>query len=479
MTSAAAIRAAPTVECRPWPRYLLSPETWSALVPDDVALDALWADTASVYALFSDATGQPLLASVPTREGQYAALSAHFPAAAAPERMVRDLWGHHAIGAADIRPWLDHGCWGFTHPLAPRHGPQAAPAEPEFRPVAEDLMQWPIGPVTGRLEEPVHLRVGTDGVLARSVEARLGYAHKGTLVLVRGKSPRAAARFAARLAADCTVAHSLAFARATEAALGVEAPARAVVLRGVMAEIERIATHLADLAKACPHVTRLAWHREHLLRATAAAFGHRMMMDAVVPGGIAADIEAHGPAALFDCLSSIDADRALLTRQIARTGEGVGQVPEAALHAFNLGGVAGRAAGSDADARNVPGYRPYFPALGPMLRTGDVAARLHLRLLEIEASIERLRTWLADLPVGPVGQSLPSASGEGLAVVEGPRGPIWHWMRLDTGTIGSAFFADPAWRLWPAQEAASEGATLTDLALIDASFGCARSGVDL
>ena len=479
MSSAAAIRAAPTVECRPWPRYLLSPEAWSALVPDDVAIEALWADTASVYALFCDSAGQPLLASVPTREGQYDALSPHFHAAAAPERMVRDLWGHQAVGAADPRPRLAHGRWGFTYPLAPRHGPPAAATEPEFRPVAEALMQWPIGPVSGRLEEPVHLRVGTDGLLARSVEARLGYAHKGTLVLVRGKSPRAAARFAARLAADSTVAHSLAFARATEAALGVEVPVRATILRGAMAEVERIATHLADLAKACPHVIRLAWHREHLLRATAAAFGHRMMMDAVVPGGIAADIEAQGPAALHACLADLDADGALLTRQIARTGEGLGYVPEAAVHAFNLGGVVGRAAGSDADARNVPGYPPSSPALGPIVRAGDVAARLHLRLLEIESSIELVRACLADRPPGPVGQTLPSSSGEGLAVVEGPRGPVWHWLRLDTGTIGSAFFADPASRLWPAQEAASEGASLTELALIDASFGCARSGVDL
>ena len=479
MSSAAIIRAAPTLECRPWPRSLLSAEAWSTLVPDDVALDALWADTASIYAVFSDAAGQPLLASVPTREGQYAALSPHFPAAAAPERMIRDLWGHHAVGAVDLRPWLDHGRWGFTHPLAPRHGPPAAVEEPQFRPVAEALMQWPIGPVTGQLEEPVHLRVGTDGLLARSVEARLGYAHKGTLVLVRGKSPRAAARFAARLAAEGTVAHSLAFARATEAACGVEPSGRTILLRGVMAEIERIATHLADLAKACPRVTRLAWHREHLLRATAVAFGHRMMMDAVVPGGIAADIDAHGPAALLDCLADLDADHALLTVQIGRAGEGVGHIPVPALHAFNPGGVAGRAAGSTADARSVPGYAPYPAVIAPMLRAGDVAARLHLRLLEIDASIALVRAWLADLPSGPVGQALPSASGEGLAVVEGPRGPIWHWLRLDTGTIGSAFFADPAWRLWPAQEAASEGAALTELPLIDASFGSARSGIDL
>ena len=478
MSSAAIIRAAPATPCRPWPRHTLAAADWAALAPDDVRLAALWADTATVYALFLDAAGDPLLACVATQDGHYGALSPRFPAASLPERMVRDLWGHVAE-AADPRPWLDHGQWGFTRPLAPRHGPPAAAAEPVFHPVPDGLMQWPLGPVPGSLAEPAHLRVATDGRVAASVEARLGYAHKGVLVLVRGKTARAAARFAARLSADATVAHALAFARAAEAALEAAAPARAVVLRGVMAELERVATHLADLARACPGIARVAWHREHVLRATAAAFGHRMMMDCVVPGGLAADIAAGGPAAILACLDAVRADLPLLTRQVARAEGAVGRIPEAALLAYLPGGVAGRSAGLAFDARCVPGYPPYARHVAATLPGGDVAARLHLRLIEIGASVTLVQGWLADLPPGPVGQALPSGSGEGLAVVESPRGPVWHWLRLDGGTIGSAFFADPSWLLWPVQESACAGADLSALARIDASFACARSGVDL
>ncbi len=479
MSTAAIIRAAATIPCRPWVRYSLTAAEWAALAPDDVRLAALWADTAAVYALFLDPAGEPLLASIAAQDGRYAALSPRFPAAALLERMVHDLWGHAAEGAADPRPWLDHGQWGFTRPLAPRHGPPTTAAEPVFRPVPEGLMQWPLGPVTGTLDEPAHLRIATDGLVAHSVEARLGYAHKGVLVLVRGKTARAAARFAARLSADATVAHALAFARAAEAALGVEAPPRATLLRGAMAELERIATHLADLARACPGVARLAWHREHVLRATAAAFGHRMMMDCVVPGGLASDIAGGGPAAILTCLDAVQADLLLLTRQAARTGEGVGRIPEAALLAYAPAGTVGRSAGLADDARAVPGYPPYAGHVALTLPGGDTSGRLQLRLAEIGASIALLQGWLADLPPGPVGQALPVASGEGLAVVESPRGPVWHWLRLDGGTIGSAFFADPSWLLWPVQEAASVGADLPALRLIDASFACARSGIDL
>ena len=477
-TSAGLIRAAPVVECRPWPRHVLPAESWAALAPDDVVFEALWADTAVVYALFVGADGQPLFASIPAAEGRYSALSPQFPAAAAAERMVRDLWGHDAVGAVDGRPWLDHGAWGFSRPLASRHGPPG-PSETMLNQVADGLMQIPVGPVTGGLEEAAHLRVATDGRVIRQSEARLGYGHKGTLALVRGKPARAAARFAARLSADATVAHGIAFARAVEAALGVVAPARAAVLRGVMAELERIATHLGDLARACPGVTRLAWHREQVLRVAALAFGHRMMMDCVVPGGVAQDVAAGGPGTILTCLDAIAADLPGIARRLAEVGAGVARVPEAVRLAFAPGGVVGRSAGLGADARVRPGYSPYGGYDPPVTSGGDVAARLQLRVAEIDRSMVLLDEWLADLPPGAFGVSLPPGNGEGLAVAESARGAVWHWVRLDGGTIGSAFFADPSWRLWPVQETASLGAPVADLALIDASFACARSGVDL
>ena len=75
-------------------------------------------------------------------------------------------------------------------------------------------MLLPVGPIWGQLDEAAHLRLILDGSAIRRAEALLGFTHKGTLTLMRGKSPRAAARFAARLSADATVAHSVAFAQA-------------------------------------------------------------------------------------------------------------------------------------------------------------------------------------------------------------------------------------------------------------------------
>jgi Ni,Fe-hydrogenase III large subunit len=83
------------------------------------------------------------------------------------------------------------------------------------------------------------------------LEARLGYVHKGIEGLMTGAGLDRAAKLAARTSGDSTVAYGFAFARAAEAALGIEPPPRAVWLRALMAEIERLANHLGDIGAIC------------------------------------------------------------------------------------------------------------------------------------------------------------------------------------------------------------------------------------
>ena len=87
------------------------------------------------------------------------------------------------------------------------------------------------------------------------LEERLGYVHKGIERLMIGKTPAEAARIAARISGDSTVAHALAFARAVEAALALEPPPRAHWLRAIMAELERIANHVGDIGAICNDAT--------------------------------------------------------------------------------------------------------------------------------------------------------------------------------------------------------------------------------
>ncbi|MGD0108242.1 MAG: hydrogenase expression protein HypE [Rhodopila sp.] len=495
------LRMAEAEVCRPWMRHILPHAGWATLAhaaaTESWIVLAHWADTTQAHALFLDPEALTIvLVSTPVEAGHYPALSPFLPGTAWYERMIHDLWGHTAAGGTDARPWLDHGNWPSARPMATRPEPPSAGAPRVWSGSEQDgmllrLMLLPLGPIWGKLDEAMHLRLNLNGPVIRRAEAVLGFTHKGSLALMRGKSPRAAARFAARLSADSTVAHSVAFAQATEFAADVEVPARAAALRIVMMEVERIAAHLDNLAEvgrladAQPVRIRCGALREILLRASAAGFGHRLMMDCVVPGGVATDIAAGGPEillrALGDVASQLETIRRLhdgsaLSSRLSHLGRAGG----ALTMSLGVGGVAGRASGRAFDARTVfsSGYGALTPRLA--IRTGgDAAARQNLRIFEIGESLRLISAALDALPDGPVSVALPQVSGEGIACAESIRGDVWHWLQLDRGQIAAVFPRDPGWALWPLAERVLENAAADDAALIRASFALPASGMDL
>lgn len=476
-------------------RRLASYDEWrAAAAREDLGFVGLWATEAEARALYvAEIAGTVTELATPVIDDGFPALSPLRPAAVWFERTVHDLWGHAIRDAVDLGPWLDHGRWGIVHPMAPRPSARAGAAEPpEFAArESEDLHQLPLGPVYAGIAGPGHFRFTARGETIVRLERRLGYAHKGVLTLMRGKSPRVAARFAARVSGDSTVAHSLAFARAAEVALTIEAPARAVALRGVMAELERIANHLGDIGAVCNDAgcgflqSRFGLLREAVLRASGAAFEHRLMMDCVIPGGVATDLSPAGADAIERALTAVAREVPGLLRvyenraSLAERVVGIGVVDGALAARFAAGGFVGRAAGRGFDARRF--YPPYqgFELAIPVLTAGDVDARLRIRFSEIDESIRIVRLLLADLPDGGIAVPLPLASGEGCGVAESFRGDVWHWLRLEGGQISNAFVRDPSLVQWPLLDAAMRGAAVADIPICWGSFNCAYSGVDL
>jgi Ni,Fe-hydrogenase III large subunit len=484
------VRRGRATACAPWPRFVLDARRWAefaaALHADPAPLLGLWAEPGMVHATLLDEAGAPILASGEAPEGRYAALSPARPGAILFERMIRDLWDIHAEGAVDLRPWLDHGRWPATAPLsghAARH--EGPPPQPEFLPAeGEGVHQIPVGPIHAGIIEPGHFRFHVQGETLVRLEARLGYTHKGTLGLMLGKSPRAAARFPARLSGDTTVAHSLAFARAAEAALGIAAPPRAEALREAMLEIERVANHLHDIGFVCNDAS-FPWPlalcgalREGLLRANLAVFGHRLMMDRVVPGGVLPDIDALALPALAGALDAIEAEWPSLLRVIEGHAslqdrlEGTGVIAPELAALYAAGGHVGRASARAFDARGEP---------AAILEAGDVKARLAIRLLEVPDSLDRIRTILTALPEGETMHPPPTGrGGEGAALVEGFRGECLAWLRLDDGgLIEACFLRDPSWLHWPLLERAAIGNIVADFPLINKSINGSYSGCDL
>jgi len=159
-----------------------------------------------------------------------------------------------------------------------------------------------------------------------------------------------------------------------------------------------------------------------------------------------------------------------------------GVLKPALAQQFGAGGYIGRASGRAFDARRVFGYPPYdhlrFDV--PVLTEGDVNARVWIRIREVEQSLLLIDQILQDLPEGPLLIDVPSRSGEGMAVIEGFRGDILVWVRLDdAGCIARCHLRDPSWFQWPLLEAIIEGNIVADFPLCNKSFNCSYSGHDL
>jgi len=360
----------------------------------------------------------------------------------------------------------------------------------------EGLHQIAVGPVHAGIIEPGHFRFTANGETVVRLEERLGYVHKGIESLMAGASLEAAARLAARISGDSTVAYSIAFARAVEAALGIEVPARAHWLRALMAELERIANHLGDIGAVCNDAAFALMHahtivlRERVLRQSNACFGHRLMMDRVVPGGVAKDLDR----ALADEIGSLlKAIREAFPRLIDLYDEtaslqdrtvGTGILSHALARQYGCGGYIGRASARSFDARRDFAYSPYDTLQYdvPVLQEGDVNARVWLRIREVEQSLNLIDQILEGLPTGDIAVAISTTGepSEGMALVEGFRGDILCWLRLDaTGKVARCHLRDPSWFQWPVLEAAIEGNIVADFPLCNKSFNCSYSGHDL
>ena len=169
-----------------------------------------------------------------------------------------------------------------------------------------------LGPVHAGIIEPGHFRFTANGEHVVRLEQRLGWVHKGIESLMNGATLVEAARLASRASGDSTVAYAYAFAQAAEAAMQVKVPTRAAYLRALMSELERLANHFGDILGAiCNDASFSLMYaqcgilRERTLRAADACFGHRLMMDIIVPGGVSRELAPEGAAQVKDLLGEV------------------------------------------------------------------------------------------------------------------------------------------------------------------------------
>jgi Ni,Fe-hydrogenase III large subunit len=431
--------------------------------------------------------------------------TASYPGADRPERHIRDMLGVAFSDHPDARRWTRHQAWTDSEfplrrdfPAAGR--PQAqTPADSQYNFLLAQgggVYEIPVGPVHAGIIEPGHFRFQAVGETVLKLEERLGYTHKGIEKIAEGRDAAGLARLAGRVSGDSTVAHAWAACMAMERAAGLEPPPRAAWLRALMCERERVANHMGDIGAMSNDIAftfgfyQFARLREEWQRVSREAFGHRFMMDCIVPGGVAVDLDAR-------FIGIMRAEAGVLRKQVGRLMAIINDLPSIAdrvrgagvltpeyAHALGCVGYVGRASGMDIDVRRDAPYPPYdrLTLKVPLHHYGDINARARTRVEEIAASFDLIDALLTALPAGPVraGWTHPAEGAEGLALVEGWRGEIMSHVRFGAdGRIARFFPRDPSWTTWPALELLIHDNIVPDFPVCNKSVNASYSGHDL
>ena len=438
----------------------------------------------------------------PAEDPTFPSLTKKFAPAYRFERQMKSLMGVTAVGNPDPRPWIKHEDWPEdAWPLRKSFDASASmPRVPgEYRWIyaeGEGVYEIPVGPVHAGIIEPGHFRFQAVGEDILNLEARLGYVHKGIEKRFESLSWHEASRLASRVSGDTTVAHCLAYSQAVEAMAGCVPPERAMWLRALFLERERIANHLGDLGAICNDVAfailLYQFHRlkEMVLRTNLKLFAHRFMMDRIVPGGTNVDLNVDGVKTIltemdrlaeeFERLVVIYDENSSVEDRVRDTGV---LISEKARDLCMVGFVA-RASGLNLDCRIHYPFPPYdrISVTIPVLVSGDVHARAWVRVEEIRDSMRIIREILKSLPGGEIAVpcSAPMPDKSGFAAVEGWRGEILYWVQSGPkGEISRCMVRDPSSVNWLGLEQCIHGNIVPDFPVCNKSFNQSYSGNDL
>jgi len=428
-----------------------------------------------------------------------------YPAANRSERHTQDMFGIRFSGHPDNRKWTRHQAWPrHSYPLRKDFPVQGEPQDitppdmdyPFIKAHGAGVYEIPVGPVHAGIIEPGHFRFQAVGELILNLEERLGYVHKGIEKIAEGRTPEALARLAGRISGDTTVGHCWAACRAMEQAAEISIPPRAAVIRGILAERERIANHLGDIGAICNDVafvfaqmqfTRL---REQWLRNNANVFGHRLLMDRIIPGGVACDVSENDCIVikqeitrlrkeLSEVITALDLNSSLEDRLYT-----AGFLAPEIAAAFSALGYVGRASGQRFDVRKNAPYAPYdrVKVRVPLETQGDIASRFWVRDKEINASLHLIEDLIDQLADGALVTEwrAPKADSEGLGIVEGWRGEIVSFIRFDGDNKIARFYPrDPSMLNWPVLEKLVLNNIVPDFPVCNKSLNGSYSGNDL
>ncbi len=308
----------------------------------------------------------------------------------------------------------------------------------------------PIGPYHPLQEEPEFFRLHVDGERVTSLDIELGYNHRGIEKLSESKSYDQTLFLVERICGICSGSHPFACVQAIEDVGGIAVPERALYIRSMIGELERIHSHLLWLGLAGHFlgfntVWMWSWkYREPVLDVLEAISGNRNHYGMMKTGGVRKDLNdeliALTARKLDELLPAIDLFKgAVIDDPVihART-KGVGVLTREDIKNFGALGPTARASGVAIDVRRDHPHAAYGLVKWDVItwEGGDVFAKAVVRVLEMYESVKIIKQCLEKLKTvkGPIDSNPKEvAPGEGIGHYEAPRGEVFHYIRSDGG----------------------------------------------
>lgn len=303
----------------------------------------------------------------------------------------------------------------------------------------------PIGPQHPALKEPGHFEFSVDGEIVTSASARLGYVHRGIEKACEQRSWIQDMYLLERICGICSHVHATAFALGVERLAGITAPPRAQAIRVLVAEMERIHSHLLWLGVAAHEagfdtLFMYSWRdRETVMDLLEGLTGNRVNYSANLIGGVKCDVDVAQSDAIRRGTDFLE-ERTHHYMQIVTTDEtilgrtrGIGGMTHEQADRLGAIGPTARASGVPRDVRVEAPYAAYpdFPVKIVLASEGDLAARFVVRLNELFESYRIIREILDRLPSGELSVKVPRRipEGETISRVEAPRGELLYYLK--------------------------------------------------
>ena len=432
-------------------------------------IGALYASGDAVRTVLVSPQGETTVVEAPVVCGRAPSIVDLAPAAAWDEREAADLYGLDFDGHEPQRPLVDHD-------------PDLASWTVPVR--GDDAYQVAVGPIHAGIIESGHFRFHVVGDRILHLDARLFHKHRGLERAAEGSDAGEGIAFARRACAACAVSNTVAYAHAWEEALGLVPTPELARARTILLELERLWSHLNDIAAICAGVgfaagnTSFSAFTERARRLNATLTGHRFLFDTVTVGGSAWSLTREEVAHARSELDAIRSESGRAWRELLFNASFQDRLPDVGVvgaddaRALGAVGPAARASGVADDARMTSPRLAYdgFGPVSPRRAVGDVQARVEQRAVEAQQTFDLLDRLLD----GPVAPSSTVAGGReteiGIGRVESPRGATLCVVERDGGRIARLHLRTGSYANWPVVLHAAAGNLLPDFPLINKSF---------